>query len=136
MLPLSIAMVNTGLANRISLVVIDALSPYGSLALLGGLVLLTMAIVQVVGSQVTAVIVGTIAVNTALEIGMDPRAVAVAVAIACSAAFLTPIAHPGNVLMMGPGGYRPSDFTRVGIGMIIITFVMLMFGMIVFWGVR
>lgn len=136
MLPLSIAMVNTGLANRISLVVIDALSPYGSLALLGGLVLLTMAIVQVVGSQVTAVIVGTIAVNTALEIGMDPRAVAVAVAIACSAAFLTPIAHPGNVLMMGPGGYRPSDFTRVGVGMIIITFVMLMFGMIVFWGVR
>lgn len=136
MLPLSNAMVNTGLANRISLAVISALSPYGALALLGGLVLLTMVIVQVVGSQVTAVIVGTIAINTALQIGINPQAVGVAVAIACSAAFLTPIAHPGNVLVMGPGGYRPSDFTRVGIGMILITFVMLMIGLVLIWGVR
>jgi di/tricarboxylate transporter len=90
----------------------------------------------VVGSQVTAVIVGTIAINTALQIGINPQAVGVAVAIACSAAFLTPIAHPGNVLVMGPGGYRPGDFTRVGIGMILITFAMLMLGMVMFWGVR
>ena len=136
MLPLSIAMVNTGLATRVANIVIDTLAPHGSLALLGGMILITMLVVQIIGSQVTAVILGTIAVNMALQIGIDPRAVAVAVAISCSAAFLTPIAHPGNILVMGPGGYRPSDFVRVGIGMTLITFVVLMLALVLFWGIR
>lgn len=136
MLPLSIAMVNTGLATRIGNTVITAFAPYGSLALIAGMIALTIAVVQVVGSQVTAVIVGTIAVNMALQVGINPQAVGVAVAIACSTAFLTPIAHPGNILVMGPGSYRASDFLRVGIGMTVITFVVLMLGLIVFWGVR
>lgn len=136
MLPISIALVNTGLAARVSDLVVGVFAPFGSLALLGGLSLITMLVVQVMGGQVTALIVGTIAVNLALQFGIDPQAVAVAVAISCSTAFLTPIAHPVNILMMGPGGYRPSDFTRVGIGMTIITFLVLMFGLVVFWGFR
>jgi di/tricarboxylate transporter len=61
---------------------------------------------------------------------------AVAIAIACSTAFLTPIAHPVNVLMMGPGGYTPGDFPKVGVGMTTITFAMLILGLVLFWGVR
>ena len=136
MLPVSIAMVNTGLASRISDGVAGVLAPFGPLALIAGLVLLTIAVVQVVGGQVSALIVGTIAVNAALQFGVDPQAVAVAVAIACSMAFLTPIAHSVNVLMMGPGGYRPSDFTRVGLGMTLVVFVVLMVCMVLIWGVR
>jgi di/tricarboxylate transporter len=136
MLPLSIAMVNTGLASRIGDGVVGLLSPFGPLVLLGGVVLLTMLVVQVMGGQVTAVIIGTIAVNMALQLGINPQAVGVAVAIACSTAFLTPIAHPVNVLMMGPGGYKPSDFLRVGIGMTIITFVILMLALALFWGIH
>jgi di/tricarboxylate transporter len=136
MLPVSIALVNTGLATRIGDGVVSLLSPFGPLVLLGGVVLLTMLVVQVMGGQVTAVIIGTIAVNMALQLGINPQAVGVAVAIACSTAFLTPIAHPVNVLMMGPGGYRPGDFLRVGIGMTIITFIVLMLGMVLIWGIR
>jgi di/tricarboxylate transporter len=96
--------------------------------------LLTMAMTQVIGGQVAALIVGPIAVTAAVQVGVDARAMAVAVAIACSAAFLTPIAHPVNVLMMGPGNYRPRDFLGIGLGMTAITLGMLLVGMRWFWG--
>ncbi len=76
---------------------------------------------------------GPIAVTSALQLGVDARAVAVAVAIACSTAFLTPIAHPVNVLMMGPGGYTPRDFLKVGFGMTVVTGVTLLIGLRLFW---
>jgi di/tricarboxylate transporter len=135
MLPISIAMVNTGLAARIGDAVVEAVSPYGPLALVAGLFLLTVGVTQVIGGQVAALIVGPIAVTSALRLGVNPQAVAVSVAIACSTAFLTPVAHPVNVLMMGPGGYTFNDFFKVGIGMTVITFVTLLLGLIVFWGV-
>lgn len=133
MLPISIAMINTGLAARIGQGIVTLASPYGPLALVGGLFLLTMLITQIIGGQVTALVVGPIAVTAALQLGIDPQAVAVAVAIACSAAFLTPIAHPVNVLMMGPGSYTPQDFLKVGSGMAVITFVTVLIGMKLFW---
>ena len=76
-----------------------------TLALIAGLYLFTVALAQLVGGQVTALIVGPIAVSAAVQLGVNPSAVGVAVAMGCSAAFLTPIAHPVNVLMMGPGSY-------------------------------
>ena len=115
---------------------VGVFAPFGALALIAGLFLLTTLVVQVVGGQVSALILGPIAVSAALQFGIDPQAVGVAVAIGCSTAFLTPMAHPVNMLMMGPGGYVPADFTRVGIGMTILTFLVLTVGMVVFWGVR
>jgi di/tricarboxylate transporter len=133
MLPLSIAMINTGLAERIGQGIVTLTAPYGPLTLIGGLFLLTMLITQVIGGQIAALVVGPIAVTAAVQTGVDPQAVAVAVAIACSAAFLTPIAHPVNVLMMGPGSYTPNDFLKVGSSMAIVTFVTLLVGMKLFW---
>lgn len=134
MLPVSIAMVKTGLAERVGAAFVAGLSPHGALALIAGLFLLTVALTQVLGGQVAALIIGPIAVAAALQVGISPQAMAVTVAIGCSAAFLTPIAHPVNVLMMGPGGYKPSDFLVIGAGMTLVTFATLLVGMIVFWG--
>ncbi len=136
MIPMSIAIINTGLADRISGWFIANLSPYGPLALVAGLYLLTMLVTQVIGGQVSALMVGPIAITAALEAGVNPQAMAVAVAIACSTAFLTPIAHSVNVLMMGPGGYNFGDFFRVGFGMTLVAFVGLLAGMVIFWGIR
>lgn len=136
MLPLSVAMVNTGLAERLSGVLISTFAPYGPLVMIGGLWFATMLITQIMGAQVTALIVAPVAVTAALQVGISPQAMGVAVAIGCSTAFLTPVAHPVNVLMMGPGGYVPSDFPKVGVGMTLITFVMLIVAMMLFWGVR
>lgn len=133
MLPLSLAMTNTGLADHIGQALVTAITPYGPLALVGGLFLLTMLVTQVIGGQVTALIIGPIAVTAALQSHVNPQAMAVAVAIACSAAFLTPIAHPVNVLMMGPGSYTPRDFLKVGSGMLVVSFIALIIGMKVFW---
>lgn len=133
MLPISIAMINSGLAARIGEGIVRIVAPYGPFGLAAGLFLLTMAVTQVIGGQVAALIVGPIAVTAALKLGVDAQAVAVAVAIGCSAAFLTPLAHPVNVLMMGPGGYVPRDFLKVGLGMTIVTFATLLLGMRVFW---
>jgi di/tricarboxylate transporter len=136
MLPISIAMINTGLAQRISELMVNLIAPFGDLALIAGLFLMTMLVVQILGGQVTALVVGPIAVTAALQIGISVEAVAVAVSIACSTAFLTPIAHPVNILMMAPGGYKPSDFTKVGIGMTVVTLAVLLVGMVVFWNIR
>ncbi|RIK37927.1 MAG: SLC13 family permease [Chloroflexi bacterium] len=135
LLPLSLAMINTGLAERAGQSIVSALTPYGPLALVAGLFLLTMVVTQVIGGQVAALIVGPIAVTAALQSGVNAQAVAVAVAIACSAAFLTPIAHPVNILMMGPGSYTPRDFWRVGSGMALVTLLALLLGMRLFWGI-
>lgn len=136
MLPISIALYQTGLSAKLGGVLVDMLAPYGGLALIAGLFIFTVLIVQVMGGQVTSLIVGPIAVSAALQFGMNPQAIAVATATACATAFLTPMAHPVNVLMMGPGGYKPGDFTRVGIGMTIVVFAVMLVGMAVFWGVR
>ena len=92
-------------------------------------------VTQISGGQVSALIVGPIAISAAIKTGINPQAVGVAVAIACSAAFLTPIAHPVNVLMMSPGGYHARDFVRVGIWMTILSFIGMLLGMKFFWGV-
>ena len=136
MLPISIAMDHTGLATRLGATLIHQLLPYGHLALIAGGFFLAVIITQVIGGQVTSLIVGPIAVATALEVGINPQAMGVAVAIACSTAFLTPISHAVNILVMGPGAYKFTDFFKVGVGMTIVTFVVLMIGLVVFWGIH
>lgn len=136
MLPVSTAMLNTVLAERVGDLILPALQPYGALGLIGGMFLLAMAVTQVMGSQVAALMIGPIAVSAAIQMGVHPQAMAVAVAIGCSTAFLTPLAHPVNILVMGPAGYTFGDFFKVGLGMTIVTFAALLFGLVAFWGIR
>jgi di/tricarboxylate transporter len=84
-------------------------------------------------SQATAFVVGPIAITAAIHLNTNPQAIAVACAIGCSASFLTPMAHPVNLIVMGPGNYRFGDFFRVGWGLILVVFLALMAGMILFW---
>ncbi len=135
MLPLSLAITDSGLADRIGALLVNSLAGAGGLVVVAAMVLLTMLVVQVIGGQVTALLVGPLAINAALQMGVDARAMSVAVAMACSMAFLTPIAHPVNILMMGPGGYKFSDFSKVGIGMTLVTLVALLLGLDLLWGV-
>jgi len=134
MLPIGIALTNTGLAARIGQTFAATLTPYGPVALIAGLYLFTVALTQVIGGQVSALVVGPIAISTAVQSQVNPVATAVAVAMACSVAFLTPVAHPVNVLMMSPGGYTPSDFLPVGAGMLLVCFLTLLVVLPLFWG--
>ncbi len=134
-LPLSIAIGESGLAEMVGTAIVTVLSPYNPLLLVAGIWLLTVAIAQVIGGQVTALLVGPLAITAALQLGISPQAISVAVAIGCSTAFLTPIAHPVNILMMGPGGYQFKDFFKVGAGMTVVVLLALLLGMWIIWGV-
>jgi di/tricarboxylate transporter len=133
MLPLGTALVTTGLAQRIGEGLTALLATTGPLALVAGLYIFAALLTQLVGGQVTALIVGPIAISAAIQTGVNPVAVGVAVSMACSAAFLTPIAHPVNVLMMAPGGYTAGDFLRVGVGMTVVCFLTLLVVMPLLW---
>ena len=114
LLPLSIAVARTGTAEGLGALLLrwaGGSSPWmGVLIFTGVAALLT----QVLSASVTAVVWGPIALRAAVLWGVPPHGMALAVALATSAAFLTPIAHPANALVMGAGGYRPSDYLRAG----------------------
>ncbi len=99
--------------------IVDALAP-----LLGGLppflivwavYLLTSVLTELVSNNAVAVVVTPVAIGLAQELGVDPRPLVVAVMVAASASFATPIGYQTNMLVYGPGGYRFTDFMRVGI---------------------
>lgn len=130
----SIAMIQTGLAELLGDMMVAIADPFGPLALAAGSYLLTALLTQVMGGQVTALVTGPVVINAALGMGASPQAIAVATAIGCSASFLSPIAHPVNILMIGPANYTFMDFFRSGWMLTIICFVVLLVGMRLFWG--
>jgi di/tricarboxylate transporter len=136
MLPLGLAMANTGAATFVGRLLVSALGGLGPLAVAGGLFVLTVLLTQVMSGQATAVVLAPIAIAAARNIGLDPRGMAMAVALGCSTAFLTPFAHATNLLVMGPGGYRLQDYTRIGLPLTLVLFGVLLITLPLFWGIR
>ena len=129
----SLGMINTGLASLIGRGVISLIGSSGPLGLAAVVFLLSVTLTQLMSSQATAFVVGPIAIASAIHLHTNPQAIAVACAIGCSASFLTPMAHPVNLIVMGPGNYRFGDFFRVGWGLTVVVFLALLAGMILFW---
>jgi len=116
-IPLGVALDHTGAAALLGRGLVDTLGQFGPIAVAAGLFVATALFLQIVGNVGAAVIFAPIAISAAEQIGSDPRAFAMAVALGASMAFLIPTAHPVNVMMMGPGGYTVKDFTKVGWGL-------------------
>jgi di/tricarboxylate transporter len=74
-----------------------------------------------------------IAINTSQDMGISSYSLLMAIAIAASASFLSPVAHPANVLVLGPGGYRFSDYIKVGIPLTIVVLVLVLLILPIFW---
>jgi len=111
---LGAAIENSGLAATVANSFTGALSSFGSTGIILGIVLATVLLTEVVTNNAAAAVVLPIALSIASEAGLDQRAVAIAVAIAASASFLTPIGYQTNTMVYGPGGYRFSDYARAG----------------------
>ena len=79
------------------------------------ILIITMTLSDIMNNAATAVVAAPIAYGTALQLGVNPDAFLMAVAIGASCAFLTPIGHQNNTLILGPGGYRFGDYWRVGL---------------------
>lgn len=134
MYPVSLAMVQTGLANLLGQGMLALVTPLGAIGVAGGSYLLTAVLTQFMGGQVAALVTGPVAISAALSMGVNAQAVAVATAIGCSASFLTPMAHPVNILMIAPANYKFSDFMRAGWPMTLLSILFLLVGLYLFWG--
>jgi di/tricarboxylate transporter len=92
---------------------------------LGGLIVVTILLTQVMSGQAAIVILAPIAIAAALQLHSNPTAFVLGVALASSMAFLTPLGHPVNVLVMGPGGYKVRDYLRVGALLTVLLFILI-----------
>ena len=133
MMPLSTAMAKTGAAKMMADGLVGLVGDAGPYALLAGLFLLTAILGQLISNTATALIVIPIAMAAATELGVSPRPVLMSVAIAAAAAFLTPVATPVNLMVMGPGGYRFGDYWRLGLPLMLWFLVVATFLVPVFW---
>ena len=133
MLPLGIAMESTGAAKFLAEAVVTHVGVFGPLAVMGGLFILAAMASQVMPNPAVAVLLAPIALNTAIDLGISPYPLLMTVAISASAAFLSPVGHSSNILIMGPGGYRFSDYFKVGLPLTLIVFVVVLLLMPAVW---
>ncbi len=115
MIPVGGALETTGAAERLAGWYVDLGAALPAWAMLTLLLVVAMLLSDVVNNAAAAVILAPIAVSTAVGLGVSSDPFLMAVAVGASSAFLTPIGHQSNVLVMGPGGYRFSDYWRVGL---------------------
>ncbi len=133
MLPMGIALTKTNAAGLMANQITNLLGDFGPMAFLAGLFIIAAALTQTVTGSVIAAIMGPVAIQVAQQTNTNPRALVMAVALGCSMAFITPLGHPVNILVMSPGGYKFSDFMKVGIPLAIILFFVIMFFLPIFW---
>ena len=121
MLPFALALQRTGgvdLAAELLLGVVGDASP----RLVLGLVFATTLVLGLfISNTATAVLMAPLAVSVAAALDASPYPFAMTIALACSAAFMTPVSSPVNVLVVGPGGYSFVDFVRIGVPLAILT---------------
>jgi di/tricarboxylate transporter len=136
MTPLSAAMTETGAAQAMAdrlVALVGERSPY---LLLAGLFLLTAVLGQLISNTATALIIIPIGVAAAAEIGVAPQPVLMCVCVAAAASFLTPVATPVNLMIMGPGGYRFGDYWKLGIACMAWFFLVAVFLVPLVWTFR
>ncbi|MDP1714305.1 MAG: SLC13 family permease [Anaerolineales bacterium] len=126
MLPVGVALNKTGASTMFANTILSSLGGAGHLVLLAGFVLLTVALTQIINGVAAVTVIAPIAIVTAQKVGMEPRSVAMAVAIASSMAFMSPLGHAVNVMVMGAGGYTFRNYARVGIPLTILLVVILL----------
>ena len=114
MLPLGIAMETTGTASFLANGIVNITGQYGVIWVLAGIYILAGLITEPMSNAAATVLMVPIGIDIALNLGVNPQTFVLAIVIGASTSFLTPVGHQANVLVMGPGGYRFGDYTRVG----------------------
>jgi di/tricarboxylate transporter len=120
MLPVADAMATTGAADMIARVFLDNVAQGHAITGLVVILLVTMFLSDMMNNAATAAVMCPIAISTANQLGVNADAFLMAVAVGASCAFLTPIGHQNNTLILGPGGFRFGDYWRLGLTLEII----------------
>jgi di/tricarboxylate transporter len=133
MLGLGLAMQESGVAGIVGENVLGSLAAFGPLAVVAGLLVLTAGAAQIMPTVAVAVLMSPIALTSALELGYSPHAMMMVIAVGSSCAFLSPVGHPVNLLVMGLGGYRFTDYTKAGMGLFVAILAVTLLALPVLW---
>ena len=114
-IPLGVAMEQTGTAQLLARAMLELIAHWSPLAILLVMFSVAALLTQILSDAATTVLLGPIAVSLAQSLGLPPTPFVVCTALGAVVAFLTPIGHHGNLLILGPGQYRFADFLRIGL---------------------
>ncbi|PGF16002.1 SLC13 family permease [Natrinema sp. CBA1119] len=134
-IPLGIALEDSGGAALLAFAVVEAAGPLPEIAVLWLFYLLTALLTNVISNNASVVLLIPVAAAAAAGIGANPFAFVLAVTFAASTAFLGPIGYQTNLFVYGPGGYRFGDFARIGAPLQVVLSIVTVLGIAVFWGV-
>lgn len=133
MIPMAIALESTGGAAKVADFFVQTLGGLGPIQLLAGVILVTMAFSQVISNTAATVVMSPIALGAAAGLGIAPHPLMMGLAVGASAAFLTPIGTAPNLMVMAPGGYKFTDYTRVGAPLMVIVVSVSLFLIPLIW---
>lgn len=130
---LAAAMETSGLARTIADGVVAGVGGWGDRGVLLGVVLATSLLTELITNNAAALLMFPIGLSIAAQTALNPVGVAIAIAVAASASFLTPIGYQTNTMVYGPGGYRFGDYWRLGLPVNIVVIAMLVWLVPIIW---
>jgi di/tricarboxylate transporter len=133
MLPLGAAIENTGLAQMAATALIAAVGDLGTRWVVAALFTVTVLATQIVPTAALVVLMAPVALSTASTLGISPHLLMMTVAISASASFASPLSHPAHLLVMGPGGYRFTDYAKVGVPLTLVVILVSVWLLPVLW---
>jgi di/tricarboxylate transporter len=133
MLGLGLAIQESGVAGIVGENLIGSLAAFGPRAVVAGLLVVTAGAAQIMPTAAVAVLMSPIALTSALELGYSPQAMMMVIAVGSSCALLSPVGHPVNLLVMGLGGYRFTDYAKAGAGLFVAILTVTLLVLTVLW---
>uniref|UniRef100_UPI0032B1AA7D SLC13 family permease n=1 Tax=uncultured Sulfitobacter sp. TaxID=191468 RepID=UPI0032B1AA7D len=133
MIPLGAALESSGGTELIAGALVGLTQGLPAWVVLTVLMLATMTLSDVLNNTATTIVAAPVGIQMAASLGVSPDPFLMAVAVAASSAFLTPIGHKNNTLILGPGGYSFGDYWRMGLPLEIIVVAVSIPAILVFW---
>ena len=133
MIPVVLAVEKSGAADMLARGLVGVVGDAGPYALLLGLFVLSATLGQLISNTATALIVIPVATAAAADLHVSIQPVMMSLTVACAASFLTPVATPANLMVMGPGGYRFGDYWKFGLPMLLWFGVVAVLVVPIFW---
>jgi di/tricarboxylate transporter len=133
LLPLGAAMKETGAASMMAEGVVELFGRFGPWGIIVGLYMLTSISTLAIPPAALVVVMSPVALQAAESFDVSPYSIMMTIAMAAASSFLSPVSHPANLLVMGPAGYKFSDYLKLGLPLALVVMVVVLVLLPIFW---